>query len=300
MTDVAEVEEQVDAVEAEITYLQAGSFINRRFVSPGREVNTGRYETHRVKVRNARQAHPAMSLDRNGFTLTNHNSRVVDFFDKAEVDEKYPAEVEAIVRQLTGADRVALTGWMARTSGDIASRQKKHAGYTHQGGVQPPAGEAHVDYLPDRADFIAEREYRRAWPDGRGYRRFIAASVWRAFSEPPQDWPLALCDGSTVSADEGTANTMYVVDEIPDEATMLAHVPDEDTRIAAAIFRYNPRHRWWYYPDMTRDEVVMIKFHDSDRSKPAWRCPHTAFHDASAVNPNHRCSIEFRVVGYFD
>ena len=36
-------------IEVELSYVAPGSYVNRRFVSPGRKVNTGRYETHRVE-----------------------------------------------------------------------------------------------------------------------------------------------------------------------------------------------------------------------------------------------------------
>jgi hypothetical protein len=50
---------------------------------------------------------------------------------------------------------------------------------------------------------------------------------------------------------------------------------------------------------MTRDEVLMFKFHDSDPSK-ALRAPHTAFHDPSFPHPKVRESIEFRTIAYFE
>ena len=40
-------------------------------------------------------------------------------------------------------------------------------------------------------------------------------SVWRVFSPPPQDWPLALCDFRSVRDDEGLDNQLYFVDGIP-------------------------------------------------------------------------------------
>ena len=44
----------VRVIEAAINYVAPGSFINRRFVAPGVEHNTGRYEAHRVSVRDGR------------------------------------------------------------------------------------------------------------------------------------------------------------------------------------------------------------------------------------------------------
>ena len=71
------------------------------------------------------------------------------------------------------------------------------------------------------------------------------------------------------------------------------------TAPAAAIFHYSPEHLWWYFSNMTRDEVLMFKFHDSDRTR-ALRTPHTAFHDPSFANARTRESIEVRSLAYFE
>ena len=46
------------------------------------------------------------------------------------------------------------------------------------------------------------------------------------------------------------------------------------------------------------DEIVFIKFHDSDHSR-AWRAPHTAFHDTSRPDATIRESYEFRGFAFF-
>ncbi len=290
--------QQVRSVEAEISYLAPGSHINRRFVAPGVEVNTGAYEKHRMTIRDGRSVRDQFDLDTHGFILAEHESAITDFFDSEQVNTDYAQEVTEVVKQLTGADRIALRGWMVRTSGDLSKRQRKVVGYKHQGGIQPPASDAHVDYMPDRAELMAESIYKESFPGEKPYSRFIASSLWRVFSPPPQDWPLALCDGSTVSADEGTPNALVIVDEIPDRETMLGELADEETAITAAVFRYNPDHRWWYFSNMRRDEVLLLKFHDSDDSK-VMRVPHTAFYDPDVTDANSRESIEFRTFAYF-
>ncbi len=294
-----DVEEHVRSVQAQISYVTPGSFVNRRFVAPGIEHNTGRYESHAVTIRDGRSIARHFTLDTHGFVLSPHVSAVKDFFDKDEVDNLYPGEVADAVKSLTGATSVATIGWMVRTSGDMAQYRRPAVGYTHRGGVQPPAGEAHVDTAPDRADRMARMTYERSFPQGKGYARYIYGSYWRAFSEPPQDTPLALCDARSVCADEGTTNTLFIVDRLPDETTMLGPMPNEDTVPGAAIFHYSLAHRWWYFSNMTRDEALLIKFHDSDQGR-AWRTPHTAFRDTSFVDARIRSSIEFRTVAYFE
>ncbi|HSS64662.1 MAG TPA: CmcJ/NvfI family oxidoreductase [Gammaproteobacteria bacterium] len=297
-TDVVTNNTQARSVEADIGYLAPGSHINRRFVAPGKEVNTGTYESYRVQIRDARPLQEQFTLDTHGFVLAEHRSTVGDFFDSEEVDAVYPGEVDDIVRELTGADHVVQRGWMVRTSGDLGKHRHKVQGYTHRSGVQPPASEAHVDYMPERAEAMAASIYKESFPDEKPYSRFIASSLWRTFSEPPQDWPLALCDASSVGADEGTPNALIIVDEIPDRDTMLADEWEEKTVVTAAIFPYKPQHRWWYFSNMTRHEVVLLKFHDSDKSR-AMRVPHTAFRDTSFADVKPRSSIEVRTFAYF-
>jgi len=280
-------EQPSDAVEAELLYLAPDSTLNRRFVAPGIDVNTGRFEPHRVLIRNGRPVQHQFTLDTHGFTLAPHRSRVPDFTDKAAVDALYPGELIEIVKTLTGADLVVPLGAIVRTADASAG-----------GATQPPASDAHVDFTPTRAVRYAEQVYRKHSPGGPGFRRFIASSCWRAFSDPPQDWPLAVCEARSVAPEEGTPNVMVVVDALPSREAMYGPLAGEDTMPAASVFHFNPNHRWWYFPNMTRDEILLLKFYDSDQSR-AWRTPHTAFHDPTFPDARTRRSIEFRSFAFF-
>ena len=98
--------------------------------------------------------------------------------------------------------------------------------------------------------------------------------------------------------EEGTHNTKVDVDEIPTGEALLAPIEAEELMAAATIFHHSPTHRWWYFPDMTPEEVIFIKFYDSDHSG-AWRCPHTAFRDHTRPDAQERRSMEFRAIAYF-
>jgi hypothetical protein len=92
---------------------------------------------------------------------------------------------------------------------------------------------------------------------------------------------------------------MFIVDRLPCEQEMLAEMPAESSAPAAAVFHFSPAHRWWYFSNMTRDEVLLFKFHDSDPTK-ALRTPHTAFQDPSFADARIRESVEFRTIAYFE
>lgn len=272
-------------VQTKIDYLLPTSRINRRFWAPGEEYNTGTYAPYDVTIRNARLVGP-FTLDAHGFCLGQHSSDITDWQSNYGPDSAYAAQVCEVAARLSGADFVVPMGGMVRTSGPTSAM------------MQPPAAEAHVDFTTRSAIMIAERIYNAARPAGAGYDRFICFSLWRCLSEAPQDMPLALCEGRSVRDDEGTANTKVDVDEIPTGDALFAPIEGEEDMVAATIFHHSPDHRWWYYSDMTADEVIFIKFHDSDHSL-AWRAPHTAFRDTSRPDAKERRSIEFRGVAYF-
>lgn len=273
-------------IETTIDYLIPTSRINRRFWAPGKEFNTGIYQPYPVTIRNARLAPEPFTLDTHGFCLSHQPSGIADFRDQAVLKRDYPAEVDAITKALTGCDLVVPMGGQLRSP------------VISGAGIQPPAAEAHVDFNTPSANRLAKALYDKAAPGGPGYSRFIAFSLWRTFSDPPQDWPLALCEFASIGDDDGVPNVKVDVDEIPEGDALFAPIEGEDQMMAATIFRHNPAHRWWYFPDMTVDEVIFIKFHDSDHER-AWRAPHTAFHDIGRPDANTRESYEFRAMAYF-
>ena len=181
-------------------------------------------------------------------------SAVRDFFDQDQVERICPGEVEETVKALTGASCVVLMSWMIRTSEISRSI-----------GARSSATRTRVECSLQQAKRTStlRRDVPSSWRVICHKKSFRTAGVSRASSrpacggrssDPPQDWPLALCDASGVRSDEGVPNTLHVVDEIPDAAGMMRDMPGEDSLLAAAIFHYSPDHRWWYFSNMTRDE----------------------------------------------
>jgi hypothetical protein len=297
---IGNIEDSARQVRAMIRFVDPGDFITRRYVRAGAEINTGTYSDHQVIVRDGMPIRDHFELDVHGFRIAKQPTAVKDFHDKDEVDRVYETEVERHVRELTGADKVIARGWMLRTSADLSERaQEKVEGYQHAGGIQPPAGEAHVDLNTATARRMAAATYEKHFPDGPGFKRFLISSYWRTFSAPPQDVPLAMCDGRTSFAGEEKSNTLFIVDEFPEGDALTAPVEGEDALLAASIFSYSPAMRWWYFSNMRADDVLLFKFHDSDHSR-TWRCPHTAFHDPSFPDANIRESIETRSVAFWE
>ncbi|KAK3326678.1 hypothetical protein B0H66DRAFT_472017 [Apodospora peruviana] len=306
------IEDTVRTTTANLNYLLPdGPSINRRFVSAGVEVNTGKYGPYPTTIRDGRTIRDHFGLDRHGFRLIDAPTTIQNFHDSTEIEAKYQDEVCAHVKAAYGADVVIAMGWMLRTSGNIGKKDpapnsvpEKGKPYRHYGGLQPAAGEVHVDTEPSRQLAYAHRLYAtKARPNGGpGFKRFVISSFWRTFSPPPQECPLAVCDARSVRDDEGTPNELRIVDKIPEtEEAMLA--PMEEAQLAAAIFHHSDGHRWWYFSDMVKDEALLFKFHDSGSRGEGlgWRTPHSAFWDESfRGEANVRESIECRTIAFWE
>jgi hypothetical protein len=278
---------QPDSIITGLEYVSPGAGVYRRFVCPASEVNTGHCEEHEVVIHNARLANEEFTLETSGFCMVRHETAVTDFYDQKQVERIYPKEIASLLKELTGADLVLDLGTTLRSS------------HNPRGNIQPPGREAHVDYNEASSHRLAQRMLEENGLGDYEYRRFMAINLWRVISDPPQDWPLALCDGRSVGKEDGVANVMIRVDEIPDRETMLTmHIPDEDKLPTAFLFLYNPEHRWYYYPDMTRDELLVFKLYDSEETG-AWRVPHGSFRDTSYPHAKGRESAEIRTVVYF-
>jgi hypothetical protein len=278
--------EPVTSVPGELQYLAPQSTILRRFTAPGASVNTGSYESHVVPIRNGRPVQNTFQLEVHGFELVRHRSAVADFSDDVELDAVYIPEVVEFVKRRSGADEVVSRGWVRRRSAAPAENAS-----------QPQAALVHIDYGPEGAAMTAARVYAEQFPNGPGYRRSLATSFWRVFSPPPQDWPLALCDFRSVGEGEGLPNQLYFVDRVPEDP--LTEPVDESKMITSGSeFVYSPAHEWWYFPDMTRDEILFFVFNDSDHDR-AWRVVHTAFRDPTVATAAPRHSIEVRTFAFF-
>ena len=75
--------------------------------SPGVPRTTGKSEAHLVLIRNARLTEE-LSLDWQGFQLIHQETAVRDFYDRVEVEKVYYPEIEALLKETTGAEKVVV------------------------------------------------------------------------------------------------------------------------------------------------------------------------------------------------
>ena len=211
-------------------------------------------ERHTVAIHDMRPLAGALSLDREGFELLQHES-VADLDDDDAVEEVYYPEIEALLRAVTGASRVVIF--------DATRRSDAGAGAKNRDGLRGPASRVHVDYTaksgPQRVkDLLGEDEAERLAASG---ARIIQINVWRPIRGPVQRSPLALADAASVRPAD-----LIATDQVfPDRVGEIYHLA------------YDPAQRWYYAPAMTPDEVLLIKGWDSLADGRARFTPHGAF-----------------------
>jgi hypothetical protein len=280
-------------------------------------------ERREVTVHDARRlaGEAPLTLASNGFEILSRPlGRVdLDFLQHEQVVREYYRDCARVVREATGGARAFAFDH------NLRSAQGKKSGRRIEGGqqVQAPAHIVHGDYtltsgpqrlrelarppsgndtlrpfLPEGRCLIPQEQVDRALAEG---GRFAIINVWRNIAaEPVATHPIAFCDARSVHPED------LVVFEI--------HYAD---RVGENYFsKHASRHRWYFYPAVTRDEVLLIKQWDSagtlarsqgaagddlDPEAPCTFSFHSAFQDPST--PSHapdRWSIEVRCAVLYD
>jgi len=225
-------------------------------------------------------------LERRGFVLLRAPTAVRDWGDEAAVARIYMPEVEHLIRTRLYPGR------------KIEIVQPPRVGRRGPGTDNPQYGTGvHQDYGTTADDFqhnvlaFTSPEIAAGWrtrferEDVEGY---IMLDFWRTtgMAGPLKHMPLGLCDPTSVEPQ----------DIIP---TALEGIAPSGMATHHVSLSHNPGQRWFYYPDMTADEVLVFKLfqlmRDEDQ-QPYRACFHTALDDPATPPDVHpRQSCEHRV-----
>lgn len=268
--------EPTDHVDAVLNYLEDRTEkpVTYTYRPPeGVQARTGRYTKFTVPIYDARPILDQLSLDRQGVVLVRDETAVSNFYDHAEVRATYYPEVERLVKRVTGAARVLVFDH------NLRSRPRAKQG---ERGIQEPVKVVHNDYtvksgpqrvrdlLPEEADALVKN-------------RFAVINVWRPIRGPVQDTPLAVCDAQSIAREDFVIHDLIY----------------RDRKGEVYSIAYNPAHRWYYFPQMQRNEVMLIKCYDSDERRARFTA-HCAFEDPSSPpDAAARESIEVRTLAFF-
>lgn len=266
---------ELRAVEAELNYLAPMKERPRNYAyDPPAGVprtNTS-LESHRLPIRDARPLAASITLDGEGFEVLNHLSDLDDFSDEDEVRRIYYPESERLLKEVTGANRVFIfdhtirrhiPGAADRRDGPRQPVRRVHVDHTAKSGPQRVR-----DLLPDDAIELLQG-------------RVQVINLWRPIRGPVLDSPLAVCDARSVKPEELVGSDLVYRERTGETYSVL----------------HSPEHRWFYLPEMRRDEALLLKCFDSQIDGRARFAPHSAFVDPTAPSDAPpRQSIEIRTL----
>jgi hypothetical protein len=238
---------------------------------PGEERSNMTNDPHLVHIHDMRPIQHELDLDREGFGLVEARTAVQDLWDDDEVRRVYYPESAEFIKQVTGASRVFVFDHVQR---------RRIAGMRDYSRTAPrqPATRVHVDHtgksgpqrvrdlLPDEAEELLKG-------------RVQVINLWRPIKGPLQDAPLAFCDSQTLGEHDLVASDLVYKDRVGETYSVT----------------YNPAHRWYYAPELRRDEALLLKIMDSKTDGRARFMPHTSFTDPTTpADAFPRESIELR------
>src|ERR1700739_162180 len=264
-------------VQATLNYLVDGSerpAIYTYEPPPGTPKTTGRLEPRPVVISKTHLGEEP-SLGRPGFRLVHQQTAIRDFYDREEVEKVYYPEIEVLLKEATGAEKVVVFDHQVRNL-ELSKQSERnareyvrmvHNDYTAKSGPRRVR-----DHLP-----AAEAEQRLG-------HRFAEINVWRPIRGPIESMPLGVCDAQSIDAKDFVPADLLYRDKVGE----------------VYRFMYNPQHRWFYFPRLERDEVILLKCYDSKEDGRSRFTAHSAFDDpTSSPDAGPRESIEVRALVFW-
>lgn len=220
----------------------------------------------------------SFSLDREGFALREFGYDFQAWEDDATIKRELYPQVTEFVRSQVRAKRVIIFDHTIRSKVNEQQQTKEHT--TTQ---RAPVMLVHCDYTPNSGP-LRVRQMLPNEADELLKRRVAFYNFWKPLRQRVEEKPLAMCDVTSSTQD--------------DFITMALRYRERNGEIF--VMRHSPNHRWWYFPKMRPEHVVLLKTYESETDGRARFLGHSAFDDPNTPpDAPTRESIEIRTMAFF-
>jgi hypothetical protein len=220
----------------------------------------------------------SFSPDREGFALREFRSPFAQWDDDAAIRVQLYGDVTEFVKQQAGAKRVIIFDHTIRAQSNV-----KQARSENSTSRRAPVMRVHCDYT-DNSGPLRVRQLLPGEADGLLKHRVAFYNFWKPLRRRVEERPLAMCDVTT------STEADFIKEKL--------HYRDRDGEIY--VMRHSPQHRWWYFPRMTPEHVILLKTYDSATDGRARFIGHSAFEDPTTrPDAPMRESIEIRTMAFF-
>jgi hypothetical protein len=195
------------------------------------------------------------------------------------VKEHFYPEVTTFLKEAVGAKRVIVFDHTIRTK----KNQDKKLTQEENTSQRAPVMLVHCDYTAESGP-ARVRQLLGAEAEDLLSRRVAFINVWKPIHNRVEERPLTMCDVTSSSA--------------ADFVKLILHYRDRTGE--NYVMRYSPSHKWWYFPGMTTEQVILLKTFDSETDGRARFVGHTAFDDpTSSPDAPVRESVEIRTMAFY-
>jgi len=281
---------QVIGVECVIHDGRADKELNNVKVSEREELSKG-----------AVRPSPMDVLDTRGMFLKDHESQCEDFWSLEHISKTYLPEMQHLSQVLTQCDRAAVAAHTLR-SGQGTNMARGPAHFVHNDFSNQlrssymemiDKGEKTIitDPLAEGGLGISAEQLSRG--------RLVVLNYWRPLqTEPLQRNPLAVLDSSTMQASQIVQFPHFMG---PATGSFMKNFRCPTNPHVNVGVRPDAAHKWYYFPGMTRSEVIVFKNYDSEKPQPGNGVGmHTSFDDPRTPSAAPaRESVEVRVLCFW-
>lgn len=245
---------------------------------PGTIVRPPGDDPHEMEIADGWSRANSFSLDREGFVLKEFHNAFDRFDDDQAVRNEFYELVAEFVRASVSARKVIVFDHTIRSKVNAQRQTAEHS--TTQ---RAPVMVVHCDYTPNSGPL----RVRQLIPDEADKvlkRRVAFYNLWKPLKRRVEEKPLAVCDVTSAA-----------------EADMLKMMLRYRERTGEIfVMRHSGAHRWWYFPYMLPENVLLLKAYKSETDGRARFLGHSAFDDPNTPpDAPTRESIEIRMMAFF-
>ena len=240
------------------------------------------YYQRPLNVRSARGIESTPTVSTYGFTLVKHETQCSDMSDQEMVESILYKEYADLLQDLTGCTKVKVTQHQYRNGYGGLPKGDPRAARATPNGSEGVYGGIHSDVTP-----YSEPGWKPLVED----RHFQVFNFWQSTdrTRPIQVMPLSLCDMDSVDLSDMIYADSWNQTKNP-------------RKLVSYRLAFNKDQRWYYYPNMQPDELLIFKQYDSMEDAPNRRC---VYHGAIELpdTPNDaplRESIEVRLLALYE
>ena len=245
---------------------------------PGTVVHPPGTDAHEMAITDGWSRADRFSLDHEGFAFREFRHPFDRFEDDEAVRSQFYESVAEFVRSSVGAKRVMVFDHTIRSKVNEQQQTAEHT--TTQ---RAPVMIVHCDYTPVSGP-LRVSQLLPGEAEGLLKRRVAFFNFWKPLKRRVEEKPLAMCEVTSATQD--------------DMIKMSLRYRDRTGEIF--VMRHSPAHRWWYFPDMTPENVILLKTYESETDGRARFLGHSAFEDPNTPpNALVRESIEIRTMAFF-